>query len=182
MNRNLRQTLESIQALGVNFTKNLYFNLTDFPVRDDQEISGTACGIEKFQARQFVMQRRQSLVAGLRSLQRPRLIQLRSQAVKKQRFNHFHDVLLCRVMRAGRSSLFRIHDGLEEGAENRRGYFRPIEGTGFEKPLSHVSVKIGRSIKRFLEQIPVDMGKLGQIVVQPLRPMVFWQIQCLEYF
>src|SRR6056297_58631 len=164
-------------SLGVQLAQHLHLQQAQFAVGDDQEITAAAGGIEECQAGQMPLKRLQPppLVAS----ERFEPVELGAQIVKEQRLDHLEDVLLGGVMRAFLAPLCRVHHRLKKRAEDGRGNRRPVEAAGIEQRRAHVRIEIGRR-EIFLEQRPVDIGKLLQILVEMWRARLLGRVEDVE--
>ena len=76
--------------------------------------------------------------------------ELGPQVVEEQRLDHLQDVLLRRVVRPLGAAVDRLHDRLEQRAEDGRRDRRPVESARVEQGLTHRGVEV-RDAKRFGE-------------------------------
>ena len=106
-------------------------------------------------------------------------LELRPQAVEEQRLDHLQDVLLRRVVRAGRAALRRLHHRLEQRPEDGRRDRRPVEAARVEQRPAHRRVEV-RDAERPREQVAVDVREAGQVFVQLRLPAVFRRVEHLE--
>ena len=144
-----------------------------FAVGNHQEIAAAAGRVEELQGGQLAVQLRQFLlvVAGL--------AQLRLQAVQEQRADQLEDVLLAGVVRAQVAPRLAVHHRLEHRAEDRRADPAPVQGAGIQQQAAHLRVEIGQR-QEFLEQLAVDVGQLGQLLVQRVLAALRRGIEHLE--
>src|SRR5690606_26668130 len=100
------------------------FELSQFAIGNDQEVSAAAGRIEKTQSAKAIMKSLKRLAAAgiAAGLQ---LLELRPQPVKKQGLDDLQDVLFGGIMGALGTSLFFVHHRLEKRPENRGRYCVP---------------------------------------------------------
>ena len=84
-------------------------------------------------------------------------------------------------MRSLRPALARIHHGLKQSPEDRGRDLRPIEATRIQQLPAHRRVE-RRNLELLPEQIAVDIGEAGKVVVQLLLAVRFGSAQDLKQF
>src|SRR3546814_7354635 len=92
-------------------------------------------------------------------------LQFHLQVVEEQRADQLEDVLFAGVVRAQVAAGFGVHHRLEHRAEDGRADAAPVQGAGFQQQVAHLRVERGQR-QGFLEQLAVDVGQLGQLLVQ----------------
>jgi len=68
-------------------------------------------------------------------------------------------------MRADLPPFLRLHDGLEQRAENGGEIREPVPRAAREQRVPHVAVEIGKA-EMLAEQVAVDVGKGGERFVE----------------
>src|SRR3546814_7455069 len=79
--------------------------------------------------------------------------------------SQLEDVRFAVVVRAQVAAGFGVHHRLEHRAEDGRADAAPVQGAGFQQQVAHLRVERGQR-QGFLEQLAVDVGQLGQLLVQ----------------
>ena len=160
MNVQLRAGLAAVEQL-----EHFDFQQAQFAVGDDEEVAAAAGGVEKAQARKFLVEAPQFGLVAFDALK------FGAQIVQEQRADDFEDVAFAGVMRADLPPLLRLHDGLKERAENGGRNARPVEARAGEQRVAHVAVEIGEA-EIFGEQLAVDVGKCGERFVEVLLALL----------
>ena len=106
-------------------------------------------------------------------------LELGVQVIHEQRLDHLEDVFLGRVVRPLRPALRRVHDRLEERAEDRRRNVRPVEAAGVEQRPAHRGVEREHP-QMSLEQVAVDVGEPRQVLVESRRALVLQRVEHFE--
>ena len=91
--------------------------------------------------------------------------ELLAEPVQEERLDDLEDVRFGRVVRPLGAAFRRVHDGLEERTENRRGNVLPVEPAGRKQLLPHDSVE-GGNPDRVCEQVTVHVREPGKIPVE----------------
>ncbi len=82
-------------------------------------------------------------------------------------------------MRAQVAPRLRVHDALEQAAENGRADAGPVERAGVEQRLARGGVEVGDG-QRLFEQPAVDVGEGGQLLVEVRRAPLGRGVEHLE--
>jgi hypothetical protein len=109
----------------------------------------------------------------------PDPFELGPQGIEEERADELQDVLFPRVMRPEVAAQRRVHDRLEEGAEDRRADPAPVEAAAVQKRLAHGGVEGGGG-KRLFEKSAVHVGEGREVFVEGCEPPVVRGIQNME--
>src|SRR5690242_11843036 len=77
------------------------------------------------------------------------------------------------------TALYPVHDGLKQGAENSRRDGVPGKLTHLDQSSTHLRIKC-RDLQALTKQIPVNVRKLLQILIEALLAMVYRRVEYLE--
>src|SRR5690606_11692636 len=157
--------IEGLLAAGVGSAQHFEFQQAQLPVGDHQKVATAAGRVEKAQAPQFLVELEQAVLVVLDP------VKLIPEGIEKERLDELEDVLLAGVVGAEVATRLFIHDGLEQGAENRRGDAAPVQGAAVEQGLAHGAVEAGGG-QGFLEQPAVDVGEGSQLLVEVAQALV----------
>ena len=149
-----------------------------FPVGDDEEVAATAGRVEELHGAQALPEGEQ------RGAPAPVLpggdpAELGAEVVEEERLDDLQDVPFGGVVGALFPPFDRVHDGLEERAEDRRGDLRPVEPAGVEERPAHGAVE-GRNGQRAPKEVAVDMGEARQVLVERGVPVFHRRVEHLE--
>jgi len=111
-----------------------------FTVGDDEEVAAAAGRLEEGQGSEFVVELVQAIAVA------PHGLELGPQFIEKQRLDQLEDVGLGGVVRAQVPPGFRVHDRLEQSAEDRRGNAAPVQGAGLQMCFGSSAVRISCSL------------------------------------
>src|SRR3989304_10534050 len=73
----------------------------------------------------------------------------------------------------------RVHDRLEERAENRGAGPAPAKATAVEEGLTHICIKSSRG-KGFFEEPTVHVGESSEVFVEGSEPPVIRRVEDVE--
>ncbi len=109
----------------------------------------------------------------------PEQLELDAQVVQEQRLDDLEDVRFGCVVAALDPLLRGLHHRLEQRAEDRRRDRGPVETAGVEQGLTHSGVEL-RNRQGLGEQIAVDVGEAGEVLVQRCLASVLGRVEHLE--
>ena len=149
-----------------------------FPVGDDEEVATAARGVEERHAAELRLELPERGEAAPAPA-RPHALELGAQVVHEQRLDHLEDVLLGRVVSALGAAFRRVHHRLEQRAEDRGRDVRPVEAAGVQQRPPHRRVE-RQHPQVLLEQVAVDVGEPGQVLVERRRAPVLRRVEHFE--
>ena len=162
-------------ALGaVEDLQDFQFQQAQLAIGDDEEVAAAAGGVEEAQAGEALVE------AAQLGLVLADALELGAQVVQEQGAGDLEDVALGGVVAADLAALARLHDGLEERAEDGGRDGRPVEPGAGQQRVAHVTVEVGDVQVVLAEQLAVDVGEGRQRLVQVLLPLVFRRVEHAE--
>ncbi len=154
--------------------QHVQLQLAQFAVGDHQKVAAAASRVEKSQRAQLLVELEQFVPVAFHPLE------LVMQFVEEQWLNELEDVLFAGVVRADVAPRLGIHDALEQRAEDRGRDRAPVQRAAVEQCFTHGEVEIGDG-QHFLEQLAVDVGKCGKLLVEIFRALVFRRVEHLKH-
>ena len=106
-------------------------------------------------------------------------LELGPQVVEEQGADDLEDVALAGVVAADLPALLRLHDALEERAENGGRDARPVEARAGQQAVAHVAVEVGEA-EVLGEELAVDVGEGGQSFVEVLLALLGRRVEHVE--
>ena len=165
--------LARVAAQLVAGAKHLQLQRAQLSVADDQEVAAATGGVEKGELAQLFVKLEQLVAVAFD------LVEFGVQIVQKQRLDELKDVFFAGVVGAQVAAGLGIHDALEQAAENGGADGRPVQSAGVEQRVAHGGSEVGHG-QRLFKQFAVDVGELGQLLVQRLAAPRLGRVEHLK--
>ena len=156
-----QEPLDVQNPLNLQRQEHLDLQQAQFAVGDDEEIAAAAGGVQEAELADLLVEAPQLGLVG------PDALELGAQAVKEEGADDLEDVALAGVVPADLAALARLHDRLEERAEDRRRDARPVKAGAGQQGVAHVPIQVGKA-QAFGEEVAVDIGEGGKGLVEVL--------------